>query len=137
MKKAGFTLVEVLIAIILLGLAIASLVGANIAFTRANGAGADLSTAEFLTEQMRELIALVDYAGLSAFDSVNYSPPKDANGVDLNDLAYSQEITVENVSDTNFEYVVDDGSSNFVRITVRVFLNSRQISSTNWIRARY
>ena len=53
----GFTLIEVMIAIILVGLAIASLVGANSAFTQANGAGTELSTAEFLLEQIKELTA--------------------------------------------------------------------------------
>ena len=57
--KNGFSLVEVLIAILLVGLAIASLVTANSALTKANGAGADLSTAEFLIEQMRELTAML------------------------------------------------------------------------------
>ena len=37
--KNGFTLVEVLVAIMLVGLAIASLLGANRVFTEANGAG--------------------------------------------------------------------------------------------------
>ena len=53
--KRGFTLIEVLVAIMLLGLAIASLVATNISLTKANGAGADLSTSEFLIETQAEL----------------------------------------------------------------------------------
>ena len=53
--EGGFSLIEVLIAILLVGLAIASLVTANSAFTKANSAGTELSTAEFLIEQIREL----------------------------------------------------------------------------------
>ena len=56
----GFTLIEVLIAILLVGLAIVSLVSANGSFTQANGAGVELSTAEFLIEQIRELSAVLD-----------------------------------------------------------------------------
>ena len=138
MRKNGFSLIEALIATILVGLAIASLVAANIAFTRANAAGADLSTAEFLIEQIRERAALVDYDSLYDFDDAGYSPPKNANGEDLSELAaFSQHITVQNVSDTNFENVVADGGSHFVRITVKVLLNSGQISSASWIRAQY
>ena len=51
--RSGFTLVEVLIAVALIGLAIASLLVANISFTKANSAGMDLSTAEVLIEQIR------------------------------------------------------------------------------------
>ncbi len=136
--NSGFSLIEVLIAIVLVGLAIVSLIAANSSFTQANAAGRDLSTAEFLIEQIRELTTLTDYGDLYGFDGASFSPPKGADGEDLNDFAaFSQEITVENVSAANFEEVVSDHSSFFVRITVKVFLNSREISSTSWIRAQY
>lgn len=136
--KGGFSLIEVLIAIVLVGLAIASLVTANIAFTKANGAGVELSTAEFLIEQIRERTVLVDYADLYAFDDESFCPPQNANGDVLNELAaFSQQITVENVSASDFEQVEIDHSSDFVRVTVKVFLNSRQISSAKWLRTRY
>ena len=135
MKKHGFSLIEVLIAILLVGLAIASLVGANISFTKANAAGTDLSTAEFLIEQIRERTALVDYAGLYAFDGASFSPPISADGEVLNHFAaFSQQVTVENVSASDFEQP-GDPDSKFVRVTVKVFLNSKEISSTSWLRA--
>jgi prepilin-type N-terminal cleavage/methylation domain-containing protein len=137
MKKHGFTLIEVLIAILLVGLAIASLVVANSSFTKANAAATDLSTAEFLIEQVRERSMSVDYEdlrGLEHFDGIVFSPPINANGEILNNFAeFSQQITVENVSDANFGQVVVD--SNFVRVTVKVFLNNKEISSASWLRA--
>ncbi len=156
---SGFSLIEVLIAIMLVGLAVASLLAANTAFTKANGAGTDLSTAEFLTEQIRELTTLLPvidpqtevsafgpelgetlaaYDDLDDFDGANFSPPINADRNVLNEFAaFSQQVIVENVSASNFEQVVDDHSSCFVRVTVRVYLNSRQISSVSWLRARY
>ena len=154
----GFTFVEVLIAIILVALAIASLVAANSSFTRANAAGTDLSTAEFLIEQVRELTVLLPvvdpetdistfgpeadetslayYDDLDDFDGAVFSPPISADRATLNDFAaFTQQIAVENVSAGNFEQVVGDHSSYFVRVTVKVFLNSREISSAGWIRA--
>jgi len=140
MKRGGFSLIEALIAIILVGLAITCLVAANGAFTKANGAGTDLSTAEFLIEQIRERSISVGYDDLSNlehFDGVTFSPPINAQGEVLNDFAaFSEQITVENISKDNFEQVVGYDSG-FVRITVKVFLNSREISSTSCIRARY
>jgi prepilin-type N-terminal cleavage/methylation domain-containing protein len=158
-NKRGFSLIEVLIAILLVGLAIASLVGANSAFTQSNGAGTDLSTAEFLLEQIRELTAmlpvidpltgtaafgpetgetLTTYDDLDDFDGAVFSPPISADRSLLNDfVAYSQQVTVENVSASNFEQVVSDHGSNFVRITVRISMNSKEISSSSWLRARY
>lgn len=140
--KNGFSLIEVLIAILLVGLAIASLVAANIAFTDANGAGADLSTAEFLGEQIRELTTLLPYDDLDDFVGANdtriFSPPIGSNSVPLPAFAaFRQQITVENVSSSNFEQVVGHHNSPFVRLTVKVSLNGRELSSASWIRARY
>ena len=156
--KPGFSLIEALFAIILVGLAIASLIAANSAFTKANAAGTELSTAEFLIEQIRELTALLpvvdpqtettnfgpeeptlpSYDDLDDFDDATFCPPINANREVLNNFsAFQQKITVENISVTNFEQVVGDHNSNFVRITVKLLYNSRQVSSTSWIRARY
>jgi prepilin-type N-terminal cleavage/methylation domain-containing protein len=157
--KNGFSFVEVLIAIVLVGIAIASLVTANSALTKANGAGADLSTAEFLIEQIRELTAtlavidpqtgistfgpegaenLANYDDLDDFDGLSFNPPIDARRNTLNDLSgYTQQVTVENVNASNFEQVVTDHSSHFVRVTVKASINSKEISSSSWLRARY
>lgn len=156
--KNGFSLIEALLAILLVGLAIASLVAANIAFTRANGAGTDLSTAEFLIEQIRELTILLpvvdpqsgtttfgpeeaglaNYDDLDDFDGVVFCPPISSGRAALGDFSvFSQRVTVENVSSLNFQQVVADHSSPFVRVTVKVLLNSKEISSASWIRARY
>lgn len=158
--KKGFSLIEVLIAILLVGVAIVALVTASGSFTIANGAGADLSTAEFLIEQIRELTALLpvvdpesetdtfgpetdevdlaDYDDLDDFTGASFSPPISADRQVLNDsAAFTQHVTVENVNAADFEQVVGSHASPFVRVTVRVVLNSKEISSASWIRARY
>jgi len=157
--KSGFTFIEVLFAVLLVGLAIASLLSANAAFTRANGVGADLSTAEFIIAQIRELTMLLPvidpetefatfgpetgetlaiYDDLDDFNGATYSPPISVERTVLNEFSgYSQQITVENVNASDFEQVVANHSSNFVRVTVQVYLNSKLISSASWLRARY
>jgi len=158
MKSPAFTLVEVLIAVLLIGLALASLLAANVYFTRTNAAGADLSTAEFLVEQIMELtttLPVIDpetgtaafgaeeadvtaYDDLDDFDDKTFSPPINAHAQPLNDFAaFSQHVTVQNVSPTNFEQVVADHASNFVRVTVTVYLNSSKLTESAWLRARY
>ena len=152
----AFSLIEVLIATMLVGLAIVALVAANSSFTKANAVGTELSTAEFLIEQIKELTALLpvidpntgtsifgpeeatlaDYDDLDDFDGASFSPPISVGRETLDNFAaFSQQVTVENVDAANFEQVVGNGSSDFVRVTVKVLLNSRQISSTSWIRA--
>jgi len=158
--KGGFSLIEVLLAIILVGIAVAALVAANASFTKENSAGTELSTAEFLIEQIRELTiqlpvvdpeteyatfgpeageaALADYDDLDDFDGAAFSPPINADRTLLNDFApYVQQITVQNVSAGDFEQVVADGLSSFVRVTVTITVNSNQIASADWVRAWY
>jgi prepilin-type N-terminal cleavage/methylation domain-containing protein len=154
--RGGFTFIEVLIATLLVGLAAAALVAANWAFTKANDAGTDLSTAEFLLEQITALLPVVDpnddtifgpetgetwanYNDLDDFNGENFSPPINAERVVLNDYAtFSQQVTVENVNASDFEQVEPDlPRTNFVRVTVNVYQNSQLITSANWLRARY
>jgi len=159
--ERGFSLIEVLVAIVLVGIAIASLVAANLSFTKANAAGTELSTAEFLLEQVKELTVLLpvvdpntgmstfgpeadetvlaDYDDLDDFDGMAFSPPISADRATLNNFAaFTQQVTVENVSATNFEQVVAvDHGSYFVRVTVKVLLNSEEIISADWVRATY
>jgi prepilin-type N-terminal cleavage/methylation domain-containing protein len=157
--RGGFTFIEVLIATLLVGLAAVALVAANWAFTKANDAGTDLSTAEFLLEQIKELTALLpvvdpnddtifgpetgetwaNYNDLDDFDGENFSPPINAERIVLNDYAtFSQQVTVENVNASDFEQVEPDlPRTNFVRVTVNVYQNSQLITSATWLRARY
>jgi prepilin-type N-terminal cleavage/methylation domain-containing protein len=157
-SRNGFSLIEVMIAVVLVGLSITALVVASGSFTMANSAGADLSTAEFLVEQIRELTTLLpvvdpqtttatfgpeeaslaSYDDLDDFDTATFSPPINANRAVLNDFAgFSQQVTVQNVSSANFDTVVADHSTPFVRISVDVRRNGELISSASWIRARY
>jgi len=134
--KYGFTLIEVLMAMVLVALAITSLFAAAKSFTSVNAAGSESTTAEFLIEQIRELTTMTGYDNLYSYDGVNYSPPHNTAGAPLNNFAaYTQQVTVENVSDTNFELVVPDHTSSFVRVTVKILLNSKEITSESWIRA--
>ncbi len=139
MNKQGFTLIEVLVAIIIVGIALVSLIAANSSFTTTNGYGVELSTSEFLIQQIREMTTLTAYSDLHNFDDPNpICPPVNANGEDLAEFgAFSQQITVENVSASDFQTVVADGSTPFVRVTVTIRLNSKPVSSASWIRASY
>lgn len=166
-RDKGFSFVEILISIILVGLSITALVFASNSFTMANGAGADLSTAEFLIEQIRELTTLLpamdpaltaatwttlgpgsgettlasynDVDDFDGFSSTTLGAPIDANRNTLAGLAaFSQSVTVERVSQSDFNQVVADSHiSSFIRVTVRIDLSGREISSASWIRVNY
>ncbi|MBM4102800.1 MAG: type II secretion system protein [Planctomycetes bacterium] len=136
-KPRGFTLVEVLMAAMLIGLAITALVASSGAFTLYNAMGVDLSTAEFLIEEIRELTAPVLFADLGPYNGQTYSPPRDANGDNLSDFsAYRQVITVGYVNPANLTQT-SVTATDLRRVTVTITKAGRTITSASWIRAKY
>ena len=136
-QSSGFTLIEALFAAMLLGLVVAALAAASGAFTMANGYGVDLSTAEFLIEEMRELTANENVDTLLAsYDGQTFNPPKDISNLDMADFSeFSQQVEIDYVESGNFANTVT-GPTDFVRLTVTVSKGGQPISSTSWIRAR-
>ncbi|MHC4237085.1 MAG: prepilin-type N-terminal cleavage/methylation domain-containing protein [Planctomycetota bacterium] len=136
-RKNGFTLIEALFAAMLLGLVVAALAAASGAFTMANGYGVDLSTAEFLIEEMRELTANEDFDTLLAgYDGQTFNPPKDVSNTDMSAFAeFSQQVQIDYVTSGDFTNTVT-GPTDFVRVTVTVSKGTQPISSTSWIRAQ-
>ncbi len=83
-------------------------------------------------------MAMMNYGALQSLDDAVFSPPIGADGLQLSGFSsFSQQVTVENVSPSDFEQVVTDGSSDFVRITVEVSQNNQTLSSTSCVRADY
>lgn len=136
-KSDGFTLIEALFATMLLGLVIVALAAASGAFTMANGYGVDLSTAEFLAEEMRELTANIDVDTLlTSYDGQTYNPPLDVSGTAMSDFGeFSQQVDIDYVQSGNFDNTVV-GPTDFVRLTVTITKAGQPVSSTSWIRAQ-
>ena len=137
--RDGFTLIETLFASLLLGLVIAALAAASGSFTMANGYGVDLTTAEFLIEEVRERTANESFDTLVAnYSSLQtFNPPIDVAGTNMDDFGqFSQQIVIEHVQSGNFDQIDSFGTSEFIRVTVTVTKGSQPISSTSWIRAQ-
>lgn len=143
LKKSvsGFTFIEILIAVVLLGIAIAAIVGSNSAFTQQTAQAGQLSTAEFLIEQIRELTALMPVNDPNQPNNISnfvagspFNPPIDSQKRPLaNFSAYSQVVTMNYVTATNFQQTAV-GITDFVGITVKILYKGSEISQTKWIR---
>jgi len=158
-RKQAFTLVEVLVAIVLLGIAIVTIMTSNVSLSIANNYGTDLTTAEFLVEQIKEMTTLLPvsepnvalpsfgietgetlatYDDLDDFDGLSFLPPIDSQRQTLTAYpAFAQQITVQNVSASDYSQVVSDNSTDFVRVTVTVLQNGGEVTQQTWIRARF
>lgn len=132
--KGGFTLIEALIATILIGVAISAILTSSASLSNVNAAGVDLSTAEFLIGEFQERSASVAFADLSALGGT-YSPAEDIYGNALSGFdGFSQVVTVLNVRASDLSTA--EAGSDFIRITVKLLRNGSEISSANWIRTR-
>jgi type II secretory pathway pseudopilin PulG len=139
----AFTLIEVLFAVILVGLAIAGLTASNYAFTQSNGVGADISTGEYLIEQVRELTATMTPDQVYAFGGTGtdwrtaINPPVDGTNTSLGAgfAAWSQQVKVEKLQK---DLATADATATppFYRVTVRALKGGKEISSASWLRAR-
>lgn len=135
--RRGFTLIEALMAVLLIGIAMVSILMSSSSFTRANGMGVDLSTAEFLIEEIRERTASMTFDEVNTFAGGSpFSPPIDIEGAALaNFSTFSQVVTFTTVSPSNFE--VSQAGSDFARVTVTILQNGEQVTFASWIRANY
>ena len=134
-RQNGFTLIEALFASMLVGMVIVSLVAASGAFTMVNGAGIDLSTSEFLIEEIREWSTPLTFDELIAADGTSHNPPIDISEATMSEFGvFTQTITVDYVDPDNLDSVVT-GPTDFVRVTVTITKNSQPISDASWIRA--
>jgi prepilin-type N-terminal cleavage/methylation domain-containing protein len=155
--RSGFTLLETMIAVMLIAIAMVAVLASNTAFTQANGVAMRISEAEFLVEQMKAMtdsLVVVDpnsttdifgpeeasldlYDDVDDFDGRSFNPPVDLTGSELSGLEYyTQQITVENVSHTNIQTVVADHSTDYVRVSVVVLFKGDEVASTSWLRCR-
>ena len=133
---AGFSLIEAMVASVIIGIAVVGLLLSSGSLTKVNAAGIEISTAEFLIEEVKTRCASMAYDDLPAFVGT-YSPPQDIYGTALTNFStFSQQVTVENVSNSDFTIIVATGGSDFVRVTTKILLNGSEISSADWIRAR-
>lgn len=157
-NRSGMTLVEVMVATVLIGIALSAMVGANGYITQTNRAGCDLSVAESLLEHIKEkteALPVVDpetsnaqlgpeeadwtlYDDLDDFDGASFCPPIDARGNVLNQWStFTQQVVVQNVKVDDMATSVADLASNFYRVTVTILHQQKPVTSGSWIRCMY
>lgn len=156
MNRTAFTLLETLFAIVLVGIAVCALMVASQTFSGVNAAAVDVSTSEYLIEQIREKIATLpmvdpetasasfgaeeasyaEYDDVDDYDDAEFCPPLDISSQRLNEFAsFTQRVTVSNVSSADLQQTVADHSSVFVKIKVEILKNGEVVSSSSWLRA--
>jgi prepilin-type N-terminal cleavage/methylation domain-containing protein len=156
--RSGMTLVEVMVATVLIGIALSAMVGANGYITHVNRAGCDLSVAASLLEHMKEKMETLpvadpvtsnaqlgpeeddwtQYDDVDDFDGASFNPPIDARGNVLSQWsAFTQQVVVQNVDVDDLATPVEDLGSNFYRVTVTILHEQNEVTSGTWICCLY
>ena len=157
---AGFTLIEVVMATVIVGVGVGVLLTAVAATTRANGSGRELTQAVFLAQAIREWTIRLPFSDTDPGDQgnppgpdgtdpqvfvddlddlidVTYSPPRNGQGVAVTTLAgWSQTITITWRDPDSVTTVVPAGSSDLACVEVRVSHQGRPVLSTDWLVTR-
>jgi prepilin-type N-terminal cleavage/methylation domain-containing protein len=156
----GFTLIEVMVAIMLIGTGIVALLGASMAGTRSTDAGKKMSQAVFLAQEIREWTLRLPFSDQDEADvdkppgpdgtspqqfvddlddlmDVTYSPPRDGQFGAIADMtAWSETITLTWRDPTSLDTVVADGASDVIHVHLSVAHAGKQVLETSWIVVR-
>lgn len=158
--RAGFTLIEVAVATVIVGTGIMALMVAAGSATRINDSGKKLTQSVFLAQELREWTLRLPFSDPDPADQgnppgsdgsdpqvfvddlddlmdVTYSPPRDGQGSAIADMTdWSQTITLTWRDPSDLATVVSAGSSDFIHVQVSLSCKGRQVVTTGWLVAR-
>ncbi len=135
-RPGGFTLVEVTLAIIIVGVAIVALMMLFTNGTSVNVYGNDLSTGVFLADQMRSMTDEMPFDNLVADGNQTYVNAVDAQGTPIPGLEpFRQDLSVRTVNpDDMSTYIGPDPEA--AVISAAVSRNGEFITRISWLRVR-
>ncbi|MCG3181599.1 MAG: hypothetical protein BIFFINMI_03997 [Phycisphaerae bacterium] len=155
-------LIEAALTTVIIGVAVVALLAVMGAGTRSNAGSRDLVRAIFLAQEVREMLAplpmreegsttfgaesgetsLAAWDDLDDFNGRSFSPPVNAQRQTLSGQEWSdwrQQISVESVDPNNLagHLTVPQGSTDFVRVTVRIYKGTKQVHQMSWLVADF
>jgi len=157
----GFTLLEVLLATIILGIGIAAALNSIVTGTTMNIESERMTNASFLAQEVREWTQNLPFSDMDTSDMLNppgpdsegaygpyvddvddllnaeFSPPLDSMGNLIAGLDnWKQQILLTWRSEADPSVIVGDGTSNLIYVEVRIWCDEELILTTGWLCSR-
>ena len=134
--KAGFTLIEAMFGVIIVGATIAGVMLLMGSGTRVNFYGNNLATAVLLAEEVRALTDGHDFDDLGDLDGDTFSPTDD-DGEPIASLArYEQSVSVTYIGPDDFSTYTGEDPAVLARLVATVSLDGEQLTQMTWFRSR-
>jgi prepilin-type N-terminal cleavage/methylation domain-containing protein len=135
-SRRGFTLIEVAIVTVIIGLGVVGLLELMVAGSMSNASASRRATAVHLANGIHEMCYQKTWPQLLALNGTTFDPAVDARGdVALENEGWSQQIAVQPVQVNRLTQVAT-ANSPMVRVTVRVSRFGEQVYETRWLMAR-
>ena len=132
-KANAFTLIEMMIAVIIVGLGITSLMFSMAAGTRVNEYGGELSNAVFLADQIGTIVDQTAFKNLPGLNGQSYSGiDSDRNPIPGMET-YNQTIAVQQVSMPNMAVSTSSTPEAYL-ITVTVVNDGQTLATNQWLK---
>ena len=132
---AGFTLIEAMLAIMIIGFAVTGLMLLLTSGTQVNSYGAQLSTSVFLAELTQALTDEIAFEDLPSYDGLTFAATN-ADGETITELNhYQQDLTVTGVDPTDLStYTGSDPQALMLRVGVSYAGN--EVTNIAWLRTQ-
>ncbi len=153
----GFTLIEIVVATVLVGLALVAMMVSTGSNTRVNDAGTKLTQGTFLAQEIREWTLSLPFCDQDAGDlgnppgpdgsnpqiwvddlddmmDVTYCPPRDGQGYAISALpAWSQTIEMTWRDPNDLTGTVADGASDVIYVNIIVKHKNDTVVTSGWL----
>ncbi len=131
--RRGFTLIEVSITTVIIGVGVLALVELLATGTVSNVRGAEMTTGINLAKNIRELALQKTFDELPGMHNASYSPPVDSREVVLSDMSgWTQVVKVESVDPNLLTTALADDTPDAVRVTATISRSGREVCDLTW-----
>ena len=161
--RGAFSLVEVALATVIVGIGIVAVIASLQAGSRVNGAGRDLTQAVFLAQEIREWTVRLPFRDPDPGDANNppgpdgispqtfvddlddlydpaglvYCPPRDGLGLPISGMTGWSQVLMLSWRDPNgLTATVSPGASTIINVKVSVRFRGKEVLATSWLVAK-